>query len=226
MKRNPEFGTANIVGTSPASDQTDGSAVATRGRKLRRLVAGSALLALAGCTVGGNAAPSSSSENTSTATTATSSEMPTPEPGEPDYSTRLSGPDLTTGAPATIQKFTETRQYDIPGMPDTFRNYTNFGGVGPEIPKGKTVEVDCVAYDASQIGNSTAGLYYHITGSRDVQGVADYYTPSNTYWNQPNVGGHDLRYAYDPQVPACVEGVTGGSVPPTPQSLPDYHPKS
>lgn len=99
MKKSPEISTANVVGTSPASDRTDGSASTTLSRRWRAIAAGTTLLALAGCTVGGNAAPSSS---TSEATTATSSpEMPIEtNPDMPGHEGKIPAPDpVTTIAP-------------------------------------------------------------------------------------------------------------------------------
>jgi len=219
MRKNAEIGTANIVGTSPASDQTDGNVVATRSRgrlvKLGTGVAGVALVA-AGCSIGGNATPSPS---------------PTPahsplESGDPDYQGKPEGPDFTfVSPPSSGKKFTETRQYDVPGNPDTFTDYHRLIGVGPEIPKGKTVEVDCVVYDPGQYSSSsTQGTFYHIAGSRAVPGLdgKNYFTPSNTFYNQPDIGGPEQNNLYDPQVPGCNVLATGETAP-SPQMLPPIH---
>jgi|GEM_PF-2322387 len=234
MKKNAEIGTANVVGTSPASDQTDGSATATRrGRRLGIRVAAVALVA-AGCGTGGNAKPSPSPENTSTATTATSSPAHNvPESGDPGYKGKPDAPDghpeawdpdFTLAANQSTQTFTETRQYDTEKA-DLFRDFKHLSGVGPQVPVDKTLEVNCTVFDPNQWGNSTQGVFYHVVSSRDIAGVdgKDYFTPANTFYNQPDIGGKEQNNLYDPQVPACNIEYTSGTVPPRPAPLPPIH---
>ncbi len=205
MKRNAEIGTANIVGTSPVSDQTDGSAVATRGgRRFAKGVAAVALVA-AGCSgnVDRSAAPNPAEGAPGTAVTPSGGHS-APESGDPGYKGKPDASDSTTSAPAAAaQTFTEVRQYDTVGLPDAFWDYKTMAGAAPhEIPKNALVEVECTVYDPAQAGNSTQGTYYHIASS-GIEGLEGYWTPSNTYWNQPIIGGQDQNNLYDPQVPAC-----------------------
>ncbi|HSX08261.1 MAG TPA: hypothetical protein VLG11_05190 [Candidatus Saccharimonadales bacterium] len=187
---NPESSrTSQAVAEGPVSD-SERPAASSRGRRVGRTAGALLLTALTatGCAAvfEGSPAPASSSA---------SSTPEKPTVAEPT-------PTTTTNPPATSQvpiisgkTYTEVEQAN---NVTKYRDFKNLIGTNGTIPHGQSVEVSCIEYDPAAPATSTAGLWYELA---DGSG----YAASNTFYNQPDVGGPEQNNAYDPQVPKCVD---------------------
>lgn len=99
------------------------------------------------------------------------------------------------------------REVSFDGQNDSFANFKPMAGVGPKIPIGTEVNVDCMMFDPSQWELTPRGLYYHMTGPEDLKGL---FTVANTYYNNSD-GGTNNRY--DPDIPLC-PGSPSSQLPP------------
>lgn len=97
----------------------------------------------------------------------------------------------------------EVEQFGV----DTFTDYAHAYGVGPRIPKGAHVIVDCLAtgpLDAAPSAHGNPGekgaKWYHIEAPPEYAGR---FAAANTFENGDTSGPLSSQPAEDPQVPDC-----------------------
>lgn len=90
----------------------------------------------------------------------------------------------------------ETQQFGA----DTFRDYDPVVGVGPRLPIGKVVVVDCLATGSVEAAPSADGKWYHIIGPKP---YATLYAAANTFENGDTSGPVYTQPETDPNVPDC-----------------------
>jgi hypothetical protein len=91
---------------------------------------------------------------------------------------------------------TEVQQFGA----NTFINYKTVSGYGPQLPKGTTVAVDCLATGPTETAPSVKGRWYHLIGPAQYAG---YFAAANTFENGSTEGPLESQPPVDPNVPAC-----------------------
>jgi lysophospholipase L1-like esterase len=108
-------------------------------------------------------------------------------------------PSPGSGGPYPPTPATHSEQ-ETPNHPvNTFLNYHNASGLGPQIAAGQWVEVSCKVYDPTIASVNPDGYWYRIASSPWNNA---YYSPANTFMNGDPVGGpytHNTDFA----VPNC-----------------------
>jgi hypothetical protein len=91
-------------------------------------------------------------------------------------------------------------EQETPNHPvNTFTNYHNASGIGPQIAAGQWVQVSCKVYDPTIQSVNPDGYWYRIANS---PWNNTYYSPANTFMNGDPYGGpytHNTDFA----VPNC-----------------------
>ena len=104
------------------------------------------------------------------------------------------------GTPQPPPAPTTHSEQETPKHPvNTFSNYHNASGLGPQIAAGQWVEVSCKVYDPTIASVNPDGYWYRIASSPWDNA---YYSPANTFMNGDPVGGpytHNTDFA----VPNC-----------------------
>jgi hypothetical protein len=91
-------------------------------------------------------------------------------------------------------------EQETPNHPvNTFQNYHNASGMGPQIAAGKWVEVSCRVYDPTIASVNPDGYWYRIASSPWNNA---YYSPANTFMNGDPYGG-PYTHNTDFSVPLC-----------------------
>ena len=80
---------------------------------------------------------------------------------------------------------------------DTFTDYRNASGVGPYLPIGAVVEVDCLATGPEAAAPTVHGRWYHFVAPK---GYAGYFAAANTFENGDTSPSGP---AVDAAVPPC-----------------------
>jgi hypothetical protein len=91
-------------------------------------------------------------------------------------------------------------EQETPNHPvNTFQNYHNASGMGPQIAAGQWVEVSCRVYDPTIASVNPDGYWYRIASSPWNNA---YYAPANTFMNGDPYGG-PYTHNTDFSVPLC-----------------------
>ncbi len=116
-----------------------------------------------------------------------------PSPGVPACSSSAPPPPLPP--PPRTWPEQETPNHPV----NTFTNYHNASGIGPQIAAGQWVQVSCKVYDPTIQSVNPDGYWYRIASS---PWNNTYYSPANTFMNGDPYGGpytHNTDFA----VPNC-----------------------
>lgn len=126
-----------------------------------------------------------------------------------DHVCRSGRSDSRAGARAAASEALYAEQ-ETPNHPvNTFTNYHNASGMGPQIAAGQWVEVSCKIFDSTIASVNPDGYWYRIASS---PWNDSYYSPANTFMNGDPYGG-PYTHNTDFNVPDC------GSTPAPPAGV-------
>ena len=117
--------------------------------------------------------------------------VPTATSAAPGSTTPTSGGGSTPGGEPATWAEQETPNHPV----NTFTNYHNASGLGPQIAAGQWVQVSCRVYDPTIASVNPDGYWYRIASAPWSNA---YYAPANTFMNGDPYGGpytHNTDFA-------------------------------